>query len=173
MTSVTDKIISKIIDREGAFVHDPADRGGATNYGITQQTLSIWLGWDASVADVRALTKDGARKIYRSLYVTEPGFDQIADPPLRAQVIDTGVLHGTGFAIRALQDVLSVEVDGIIGPVTLKAVNIDGRLAGLRARFLGRRLHRIARIVQKDPSQLKYLTGWIDRASSVFIETEG
>lgn len=167
---MTSDIIDDIISREGGFVDHPDDRGNATNYGITQQTLSIWLGWDASVSDVRALTKSDARKIYHSLFVTHPQFDQIADLPLRAQVIDAGVLHGTGWAAKQLQKIVGVEVDGAVGPVTLAAVN---SATGLHEKFFSGRLHKIARIVQHDPTQLVFLVGWIDRATSVFLDNEG
>ena len=38
MKSVTD-IANEIVAREGGFVNDPADPGGATNHGVTLATL--------------------------------------------------------------------------------------------------------------------------------------
>ena len=166
-----DRIIGRIIQREGGFVDHPADRGGPTNYGITQRTLSEHLERQATKDEVRALTKDTARRIYRKQYVMKPGFQRIPDERLRAQVIDAGVLHGPGWAIRRLQEIVDVEVDGIIGPVTLKAINFDGKLDGLSRRFLARRLHKIARIVAHDSTQLVFLVGWTDRAMRAFLET--
>ena len=170
MTSI-DRIIDRIIAREGGFTDRPADRGGMTNWGITRRTLGVWLGRPATESDVRNLTKDEAREIYRKLYVVAPGFEKIADPALCAQVIDAGVLHGPSWAIRRLQEIVGVRADGIIGPVTLKAINFDGRLDGLSEQFFRRRLRRIGRIVQHDPTQLVFLVGWTDRAMRVFFET--
>lgn len=169
--TLIDRIIERIIAREGGFVDHPADHGGPTKYGITIPTLTVWLGREATRADMRKLTKDTARRIYRRLYVVKPGFEKIADPALSAQVIDAGILHGPGWAIRRLQEIVHVTADGIIGPVTLKAINFDGRLNGLSESFLRRRVHKIARIVQHDPTQLVFLVGWTDRALRAFFET--
>ena len=167
----TDRIIDRIIAREGGFVDHPADHGGPTKFGITQRTLGEDLRRAATWVDVHALTKDEARRILRRMYVMKPGFEKIADAALRAQVIDAGVLHGTGWAARRLQEIVDVRADGIIGPVTLKAIDFDGKLDGLGGRFLARRLHKIARIVAHDPAQLVFLVGWTDRAMGAFLET--
>jgi len=71
-----DAILDRIIRREGGYVNHPADRGGATNFGITAQTLGNWrkLGRPATVAEVMALTETEARAIYRQQYIAGPGF---------------------------------------------------------------------------------------------------
>ena len=56
-----DAMIDRLLEREGGFVNHPADRGGATNWGVTQGTLAAWRGYPVSVADVHALTRDEAR----------------------------------------------------------------------------------------------------------------
>lgn len=166
-----ERIIERIIHREGGFVDHSADRGGPTKYGITQRALGEHLERQATKDEIRALRKDTARHIYRKLYVVKPGFEKIADEALRAQVIDAGVLHGPGWATRRLQEIVGVKVDGIIGPITLKAIDSDGKLDQLAGRFLARRLHKIARIVAHDPTQLVFLVGWTDRAMRAFFET--
>lgn len=165
-----ERIITAVIEREGGYVDNPADRGGPTNHGITRKTLSASRGHEATAEDVAALTEDEARRIYRTEFVLRPGFHRIEDPDLRAQVIDAGVLHGTGWAARRLQEVAGVTADGLIGPITLKAVNFAGKVDGLARRFTARRLKKIARIVRHDSTQLPFLVGWTDRATS-FLET--
>jgi lysozyme family protein len=66
-----ERIISDLLAREGGFVNHPADRGGATKFGITQDTLSAWLGRAASVEDVRALTASEAGAIYRQRFIRD------------------------------------------------------------------------------------------------------
>lgn len=166
----TESIIDALIAAEGGFVDHAADRGGATNFGITRKTLAAWRRRAVAAGDVRALSEDEARAIYREWYVAGPCFDRIEDIALREQVIDAGVLHGTGWAARRLQEIAGVRVDGIIGPVTLKAVNFAGKTNGLAHRFAARRIRKIARIVAHDPTQLRFLVGWIGRATS-FLET--
>ena len=54
-----DEIIDDILRREGGYVDHPLDRGGPTNFGITQITLDA-LGVPRSVRD---LTIEEARRI--------------------------------------------------------------------------------------------------------------
>ncbi len=163
-------VIDALIAREGGFVDHPSDRGGPTKFGITRRTLRRWRGRDVGAADVRALTMDEARAIYRDQYVIGPGFISIADESLRAQLIDAAVLHGPGWAVRRLQEIAGVTVDGRIGPVTLRAVNFAAKPERLANRFAARRIRKLARIVASDPTQLPFLMGWITRATS-FLET--
>ena len=166
-----DRTIDRILRREGGFNDKPADRGGPTNVGITQRTLTIWIGHDATVNDVRNLTRNTAVEIYRKLYVLKPQFHKIEDAALQAQLIDCGVLHGTGWATRRLQEIVGVSrVDGIIGPITLAAINFDSALNGLNEKFLSRRIRRCVRIVDRDETQMVWLWGWQRRALDVYFE---
>ena len=76
MRSVTD-IADEIIAREGGFVDDPADPGGATNFGVTIHTmrrlgLDLDRDGDVDVTDVRRLTKRQARDIFVDHYFRRP-----------------------------------------------------------------------------------------------------
>lgn len=164
--TATDEVIEALVRREGGYVDHPADRGGPTKYGITRGTLSVVRGRPVSAAETAALGVDEARAIYRDLYVIRPGFDRIEDGRLREQVVDAGALHGTGWAARRLQEVAGVAVDGVIGPVTLATVNGALSPGALARAYLRRRVHRIGRIVQADATQLPFVVGWLDRATS-------
>lgn len=102
--------------------------------------------------------------------LTGVGFDLIEDLVLRAHLVDAAVLQGSGWAIRRLQEVAGVAVDGVIGPVTIRAVDFAGKLDGLANCFAAHRIRKLARIVANDPSQLPCLVGWMARATS-FLET--
>src|SRR5690606_12109578 len=131
-----DSIIDHIIQVEGhAYTNNPADRGGPTKYGITQRTLSRVLGHPATAEDVQRLSEADARGIYRKLYVTDPGFDQVAAlaPEIGFALVDSGVNCGQGRAAEWLQRALNAlnregkdyadrKVDGDIGPATLAAL---------------------------------------------------
>lgn len=160
-----DQILDEVIRREGGYVHDPADRGGPTHYGITQQTLRAWRGQPVTAADVRRLTRNEARAIYRRRYVDEPGFATLPDP-LRAQVIDDGVLSGPRQAVTDLQRAIGgVTVDGRLGPKTRAALRRRGARA-VHARLIQVRATRIGRLVQRDPSQTRFLRGWLVRITA-------
>jgi lysozyme family protein len=160
------EIIDDILEREGGFVDHPADKGGPTMFGITLATLAAWRGQSVSAADVKALTKDEARRIYARRYIEDPGFDRIDDPSLRAAVIDAGVLHGTGWAARRLQEIAGATPDGEIGTQTLGRVNRHPDPNALRRAFVRRRIVRIGEIVRRDPSQAVFLVGWLNRATA-------
>ncbi len=164
--NANEQIIDRILKRERGYVNHPLDRGGPTNRGITIGALAAWRGQEVTAADVRELTEAETRHIYRGVFIVDPQFFRIEDDRLREQVIDAGVLHGAGWAARRLQECAGVTADGIIGPITLKAINFYGKINGLGTRFMQRRIHRIGRIVQADPSQIVFLTGWLDRAAS-------
>ena len=79
MQTVSD-IAEAILDREGGFVNDPDDPGGATNFGVTVHTmrrLGLDLDGDGDVdaADVRRLSKAEAREIFIRAALVQRDFD--------------------------------------------------------------------------------------------------
>jgi lysozyme family protein len=136
MLTVTE-IAKDIVAREGGFVNDPDDPGGATKHGVTIGTLrrlGIDLTGDAlvDVADVRALTRTQAEEIFVEHYFRRPG---LAGLPalLQASVFDMYVNAG-GNAVKVLQRLLgdmgfACTPDGVIGPQTLRAAAMAAEAA--------------------------------------------
>lgn len=106
---------------EGDYVNHPLDPGGATKYGITRKTLSAWRGQTVSVADVKALRRAEAEKIYRARYWASIAGDWLADG-IDLAVFDFAVNSGPKKAAKHLQRLVGAKVDGIIGGMTLAAV---------------------------------------------------
>jgi lysozyme family protein len=156
-----DHCLGWILLREGGFVDDPADRGGATNMGITRATLADWRGTDVTAEDVRALTRDEAGAIYRARYWAPIRGD---DLPAGVDLVclDAAVMSGTGRAARMLQQAVGATVDGAIGPLTLEAVRAADPEAVIVAVSQAREDFYRA-IARDDPSQLRFLNGWIAR----------
>lgn len=130
MRSVQD-IAREIVAREGGYVNDPADPGGATKHGVTIHTMRR-LGMDldrdgqVTAADVRRLTRDQAVDIFLREYFAKPG---IANLPvqLQASVFDMQVNAGAN-AVKILQRLLTrlghpCSDDGVIGPQTARAAH--------------------------------------------------
>lgn len=162
----TDETLDAIVKAEGGFQENPADRsGGATNYGITAQTLGNWrrLGRQATRAEVKALALEEARDIYRSRFVAP--FESIPFDGLKATLVDTGVLSGPATAIRLLQGVLGVPVDGVLGDRTSAALALhDWRL--VNAALTAARIRFFTQIVERDETQRVFYFGWCRRSVS-------
>lgn len=160
-------LIDRLLHREGGYVDHPADRGGPTNYGITQSTLADWRGEAVTVRDVQDIDPGEARAIYRNRYWTGPGFDRLDLPALLVEaVFDTGVHSGPRTAIEILQRAAGTEDDGIIGRLTIRACQ---RMPARRltARFLAQRGLFLGYLVGRDPSQEAFRDGWANRLAEL------
>lgn len=175
------QIAEEIVAREGGFVDDPDDPGGATNHGVTIHTmrrLGLDLTRDGRVdaADVRALTRAQAVDIYIRHYFEVPGLGRLPDC-LQASVFDMYVNAGNQ-AIRLLQRLLArmgygTVADGVLGPQTVDhAHRAAARDAALLADAYGiERRDYYYRLADARPASRKYACrrdggkgGWITRA---------
>ena len=174
-------IATEIVGREGGYVNDPDDPGGATNFGVTIHTmrrLGLDLDGDGDVdaADVRRLTRNQAIDIFVTHYFERP---RIAELPnvLHATVFDMYVNAGAN-AIKILQRLLTemghpCVVDGALGPQSIAAARAAHRAAPdhlVDAYGIARRNYYF-RIADRRPASRKYARsraggkgGWIKRA---------
>jgi lysozyme family protein len=138
-----DTALKALLKHEGGFVNHPADPGGMTNLGVTKAVWEEWLTHPVTEAEMRALTPEKVAPLYRRKYWDRVCGDELPTG-VDLAVFDYAVNSGPGRAVKALQKVLGVAVDGALGPQTLaKAVAHDSsalveaynaeRLAFLRA----------------------------------------
>ncbi len=170
-----------IIHREGGYVNDPDDPGGATNHGVTIHTmrrLGLDLNGDGQIdpADVRRLSQEQAIEIFIQHYFERP---RIADLPrvLHATVFDMYVNAGSN-AVRILQRLLrdmgyDLSLDGVIGPQTIRVSHMAVREGGdhLGDAYGIARRNYYYRIADRRPASRKFARrrdggkgGWIRRA---------
>ena len=172
-----EQYLEELIKREGGYVNNPADRGGATKYGITQ-AVARENGYKGNMKD---LPLDLAKSIYRKQYWSEPRFDQVnaLSSVVAEELLDTGVNCGTGFAKPLLQRALNLlnnhgkagyaelKVDGVYGPATLNALKIYLSKRGKEGeKVLVRVLNimqgqRYIEICERNKSQEQFFYGWI------------
>jgi len=170
-------LIDGLIEREGGYVHHPADRGGATCFGITEAVARAH-GYGGAMRD---LPRREAVAIYRRLYWLRPRFDQVAihAAQLAAELFDTGANMGPAVAATFLQRALTalnrsgkdypdLVPDGRIGDVTLVALkaflHIRGKSGGetvlLRA-LEALQGERYLRLAERRPANEAFLYGWL------------
>ena len=168
-----EEMINSTLVKEGGFVNHPADKGGPTNYGITQATLSKYLQRVATVREVKDLDADTARHIYELRYYREPRIDRLPKP-IQHFVFDCAVNHGPRRAIKFTQKVCAesgfgeLAQDGLMGPRTKAAADQCHAQMGewmLLALIQERKLFYLA-IASNNPRQKVFLEGWINRANS-------
>ncbi|RTL43662.1 MAG: hypothetical protein EKK48_07910 [Candidatus Melainabacteria bacterium] len=158
-----DAVIRKICNREGAYTNDPQDPGGPTKYGITQKTLASWRKHSVTPSDVKNLELSEACLIYKTLYVKAPGYLDLGDDPMAEQLIDAGVNLGTVTAIRLLQRVLGVARTGKIDQPTVAKYKQTNPKWQIFTQFMAERLSAYSAIMKRNPSQVKWAGGWLNR----------
>ncbi|MEG9472782.1 glycoside hydrolase family 108 protein [Sphingomonas sanguinis] len=176
-----DALIAQVIAREGDYSDHPADRGGATRFGISEAVART----DGYAGSMRRLPLARAEAIYRRLYWVAPGFDRVAEraPRLAAELFDTGVNMGTGVAATFLQRALNalnrgerdypdLVADGRIGAATLDALDAFLRHRGAAGETVLLKAvealqgERYLRLAERRPANEAFLYGWLaDRLS--------
>lgn len=160
------KALSLTLGLEGGFVDDPADRGGATNHGITQATYDNYrASLGISLQPVTNITDDEVERIYHDNYWM-PGKCDALPEPIDAVHFDSCVNLGVSRAARLLQSAVGVAADGVIGPQTLAAV-AAGDPGELASALCDKRAEFYQQIVQARPDQSRFLKGWLNRVQTV------
>jgi len=182
------QIAEEIVAREGGFVNDPDDPGGATNFGVTIHTmlrlgLDLDRDGDVDASDVRRLTRAQAVDIFIKHYFEKPRIT-LLPVELQPSVFDMYVNAGSN-AVKILQRLLgefqeSVTIDGALGPKTAAAVRRAVEKSGpyfVDAYGIARRNYYF-RLADRRAASRKYARtraggkgGWIKRAEE-FISPE-
>ena len=155
-----DEIIEVTLEHEGGYVHDPKDLGGETNFGIAGRFYPD--------VDIKNLTKEGAKDIYKKDYWDKNKIDDVYDD-LKHIYFDMCVNQGRGTAVKILQRAINgkggkLTVDGGFGSGT-KAALSKYKPSSERVRCY--RLKHYYDLVNKKPEQERFLFGWYRRALSV------
>ena len=148
------KMITALLEVEGGYVDDPLDSGGETNFGISKRQFPN--------LDIKGLTEAKARGIYERTYFYGPGYDKLPTY-LQPIMFDYGVNSGPMIATKALQRVVRVKEDGVLGPKTLAAVEAYPEPERLVKKVAIERLTMLMRLVGRRPKDVRFARGWVSR----------
>jgi lysozyme family protein len=153
-----DEIIARILQREGG-VADVGDGKGVTRYGQTPGWLSQF-NLPIPTNETEAAENYAAwMRLTKLDQLLSDRTDTLADA-----VIDLAVHSGHVVAIKALQGALGVTADGVIGPVTLKAVRIDEDRRRAAAGVIAWRVIQQGNLIAQNPGKYaRYAHGWARR----------
>ncbi len=167
---------------EGGMSRDPNDAGNwssgkkgvgvllGSNKGVTGPTLAAYRGVKVEslkMSDMEKLTDAEAVSIAVKLFYKNPGLDRLVWNRVTASIMDFGYNAGPGRAVRLLQDLLDVTIDGKIGPGTTGAYSkfiakgeefAAGAWWAVRERYY-------EDLVARTPSNGVYLRGWDNRSA--------
>jgi lysozyme family protein len=149
---------------EGGYklTNNAGDKGRQTYAGISRRANPGWPGWsyiDRSERPPSSLVRD----LYRDAYWTPLRLDEVAHQRMAESIYDFAVNAGTRVSAMLAQITIGATPDGAVGPKTIAALNSTSDPALFLARFTIAKIARYRDIVDRDPSQLKWLKGWLNR----------
>lgn len=175
--------LPKVLKHEGGYVNDPLDNGGETICGIARKSWPNWSGWkkvDTKLKNIPSsqktktaneLLKDSefmldVQSFYASNFWTPLRLNEVHDQAVAENIFDFAVNSGIQRAVKKLQIVLKITADGQLGPNTLKAINAANP-DKLVEEYKTSRRNFIHAIVRANPSQARFINGWLNRVEAV------
>lgn len=166
-------LVPHILKWEGGWVNDPDDLGGATNRGVCFRTYKLYRQRKKlpkpSIEDLKNITDEEFVSILKEMYWDACRADRIESQSVANAIVDWAWHSGTTTAVKEVQKVLGVTADGIIGNVTLSAINSTSPLP-LFGQIQQSRLNYLERICVARPANRKYENGWVRRVKSLQFE---
>ena len=178
--------------RKKGYANDPADPGGPTMVGITLETFKAYRKSMKkplpTVNDLKNISFAEWFAIYKTRFWDKMRADEIKNQSIANLCVNTVWGSGPGY-IKTIQSVVGVKGDGIVGPITLKAINENPHPADLFQRLWNRRKKFFTDIVARSVADyerkigreaterelLKYtkkrfLKGWLNRLNDFKYE---
>ncbi|MEM9929330.1 MAG: glycosyl hydrolase 108 family protein [Bacteroidota bacterium] len=164
---------------EGGYQKMPEDSGNynslgqnvGTNWGINAQVYENYLKRPPSEQDMRTMPRHIALRIYKALYWDRIKGDEIRDQQVANILFDGHVNHGR-WGIQMMQGVLGLSRDGIVGPLTLAAINKANPFQLFNA-YKKVRIAGYKDLVRRRPKDQRFLNGWLKRINSFIYQGGG
>lgn len=160
MSPAFEKAIKRLFELEGGYSNHPSDRGGETKYGISRRAYPD--------LDIAGLTLEEAKQIYFRDYWLRLRLDAVLVSDVAGEIFEQGVHFGVKGATENAQRAMNylgakLEVDGLMGPKTLRAINgyLDTEI--LLKVLNGVQFARYLDEAEKHPEQKIFARGWLRR----------
>lgn len=150
-----DAAFDKLMTFEGGYSNNAADPGGETMWGITARVARA----EGFIGDMKSMPKETAKAIAKKRYWSPVHCDDLP-AAIRYAMFDSAYNSGPAQAVKWLQRAVSVQDDGVIGPMTIDAAN---RAASLLPAVLGLRLDFLTSL----PTWGQFGKGWTRRVASI------
>lgn len=157
----------KLVDYEGSsFETVPGDNGGCTKYGIILDDLiEYYKNKSLTCEAVKDLSYTVASTIAKKMYWDYFKADDITNQSIAEFIVDGAYNQGRRLIAKYVQEIIHVTKDGVIGPLSLAGINKGGQ--ELFDALKLRREQRYNAIVLNNPSQKKFIHGWMNRLNKL------
>jgi len=162
------KLVPFILRWEGGFVDDPLDAGGATNKGVTIETFKQVFGQERTVDELKHITDDQWLTILKRFYWNRWKADEIDNQSVANILVDWVWASGR-WGIVIPQGIIDVKADGVVGDMTINALNRLNQEELFKKIIIARRTF-VAQIVNRRPNQIRFLKGWLNRINAFTFE---
>ena len=166
-----ERLVPHILKWEGGLVNDPDDLGGLTNKGVTYKTYKLYCkrkGKSVTEDGLINLSMDEFTDILKTMYWDACRADEIVSQSVADSIVDWAWNSGTATAVKEVQRILGVKDDGVIGNITLAAINSWSPLP-LFGQIKQARLAYLERICNARPANRKFMRGWLNRVDSILF----
>ena len=167
MTPREERITAFFKKWEGGYVNHPLDPGGCTNIGVTIDTYQSFFGLDKTCEDLRNITPEEWFRIFRIGYYDRARCGEIENDNIALLICDWCWMSGVKTAVKKIQHALGLKADGVVGPLTLGALNAPGEEHLIFDTLWAERQKHFYNLVAKKPSQRVFLKGWLNRLGDI------
>lgn len=167
----SEKLMPMILKWEGGYSHQPYDKGGCTMKGITIKTYQDFFGKSKTCSDLKNIENNEWLEIFENGYWNPLMGNDILNQSIANIIVDWGWMSGVKTVAKKIQKLVKVKVDGIFGKNTISAINSMNQEM-LFNMIYNERKNFYYNICKKDPSQERFLKGWLNRLDDYHFEEE-
>lgn len=154
------KLIPIILRWEGGYTSTLNDGYACTNSGVTISTYQQFYGRNKTCQDLKKMTNEEWNNIFKTGYWNKWRADEIQDQSIANLLVDWLWASGV-YGIKYPQQVLGVKADGIVGTVTLNAINTYPDKEELFNKLWNRRKKHFESL-----NKPQFLKGWLNRLNA-------